>query len=535
VDAVQGKSKSVYGTVTVLLVVGIVVVANLVSANLFTRLDLTEGRIYSLNPASKRMVSHLDDDFLVKAYFSANLPAPYNANAKYVQDKLEEYRAFGKGHFRFEFVDPGDDAVLEQEARKHRIPPVQVQVVEQDQIQVKKAYMGLVFLYQDRQETIPVVESPVGLEYEITSAIKKLTRDSDQPPLIGFLQGHEEPGLDQLTTLQQVFEKQYRLRPVSLADGVRVPEDMQLVVVASPRSAFSDWEKYALDQFIMRGGKVAFLLDKVDADLQMGRAMPVRLNLDEWLEQYGVHVNDDLIGDLQNPGMLSVTQQEGFFQMVTQVAYPFIPNLRDFNRDIVMVKDLERVGLYYASSVDTSVARLHGLRAEPLIYSSPRTMIEEGNYNINPQQQWKPEDFDRGQQILAAVVYGPFHSYFAGKPIPAPSDSADAPVPSLGDTTRSLSPETRLVVVGDGEFFVDRKGGNDRDNLLFFQNMVDWLMQDEDLIGIRSREVTDRPLRAVSEPTKRVVKYANILGSPLLVVVFGLVAWQARRRRKVEL
>jgi ABC-type uncharacterized transport system involved in gliding motility auxiliary subunit len=136
---------------------------------------------------------------------------------------------------------------------------------------------------------------------------------------------------------------------------------------------------------------------------------------------------------------------------------------------------------------------------------------------------------------VAAVVYGPFHSYFEGKPIPAASDSAEAPVPSLEDSTRSLSPPSRIVVVGDGEFFVDRKGGGDRDNLLFFQNLVDWLMQDEDLIGIRSREVTDRPLRTVSEPTKRVVKYANMLGSPLLVVVLGLLAWQLRRRRKVEL
>jgi ABC-type uncharacterized transport system involved in gliding motility auxiliary subunit len=91
------------------------------------------------------------------------------------------------------------------------------------------------------------------------------------------------------------------------------------------------------------------------------------------------------------------------------------------------------------------------------------------------------------------------------------------------------------VVVGDGEFFVDQKGGNDRDNFQFFQNMVDWLVQDEDLIAIRSRDVTDRPLRPVSESTKRVVKYGNMLGSPLLVIVLGIGLWQARRRRRIEL
>ncbi|HZM16455.1 MAG TPA: Gldg family protein [Candidatus Krumholzibacteria bacterium] len=526
----QGKRGSVFGVATAVLLVAILVVTNVVSSNFFGRIDLTEGNIFSLDAASKRIVGQLDDTFLVKAYFSKNLPAPYNANAKYVQDKLEEYRAYGKGRFRFEFVDPGSDAKLEEEAQKHRIPPVQVQVVEHDQFAAKRAYMGLVFLYQDRQETIPVVENPVGLEYEITTTIKKLTNPTGQLPVVGFLGGHQEPGLQQLNTVQQVFQKQYQLRPVELAGGQRVAADVQVLLVASPRSPFSPWEKYAIDQFIMRGGKVAFLIDKVDADLQTQRAMPVRLDLDDWLAAYGVRVNDNLVGDMQNPGLLTITQQEGMFRMMSQVPYPFIPNLRDFNRGNVMVKDLERVGVYYASSIDTSVARAHGLRCEPLIFSSPKSGVQEQAYNINPTTRWRPEDFSRGQQVLAAAVYGPFTSYFKDKPVPADSGAA----PALNEPTLPTSPENRIVVVGDGEFFVDDKGGNDRDNLLFFQNLVDWLVQDEDLIGIRSREVTDRPLKSVSEATKRVVKYANMLGSPVLVIVLGIAVWQLRRRRRVE-
>jgi ABC-type uncharacterized transport system involved in gliding motility auxiliary subunit len=119
--------------------------------------------------------------------------------------------------------------------------------------------------------------------------------------------------------------------------------------------------------------------------------------------------------------------------------------------------------------------------------------------------------------------------------VPAASDTGSAAAPDMGAAKIDQSPESRILVVGDGEFFADSKGGGDRDNLLFFQNMVDWLAQDEDLISIRSREVTDRPLKPVSEPTKRFVKYANMLGSPLLVVLLGIAVWQARRRRKVEI
>jgi ABC-type uncharacterized transport system involved in gliding motility auxiliary subunit len=245
-------------------------------------------------------------------------------------------------------------------------------------------------------------------------------------------------------------------------------------------------------------------------------------------------VDDNLVADIQNPGMLSISQQEGFFRMVSQVPYPFIPSLRDFNRSIVMVKDLEHLSLFYASSIDTSLARERGVTIEPLTFTSPKTLIQEGSFNINPTQQWNPEQFDRGQIVMGAVVSGSFSSFFSGKEIPAPSDTLEAS-PTLEDTTIAVSPETRLVVLGDGEFLVDEKGGSIRDNLLFFQNMIDWLVQDEDLIAIRSREVTDRSLRPITPAKKRLVKYANALGSPLLVVVFGVIAWQMRRRRKVEI
>jgi gliding-associated putative ABC transporter substrate-binding component GldG len=533
---VQNKRKlSIYGLTTALLLVGIVILANVVSANLFGRVDMTQGNIYSLSDASRKIVAGLQDDFLVKAYFTKNLPAPYNGNAKYVQDLLNDYKTYGKGKFKFQFVDPGDDAKLEQEAQKYRIPPVQVQVVEQDQFQAKKVYMGLVFLYKDRQETLPVVDNTAGLEYDITSNLRKLASENQELPAVGFLTGHGEPGMEELQTVQQIFAKQYRMRPVSLAGGARVPDDVQVLIVASPRTDFSNWDRFAIDQFIMRGGKTAFLLDKIDVNLQYQQAQPARLpGLDEWTQNYGFKVDDNLVGDFQNPGILNISQQEGGFRMMSQVPYPFIPSLRDFDKTNVMVKDLERISLYFASTIDTSAAKAKNLKVEALVRTSPKTMIEERTFDINPLQHWTPEQADKGQQVVAAVIQGSFASAFAGKPAPAASDTGQA-APDLSTPKLDKSPETRLLVVGDGEFFADQKGGGDRDNLLFFQNLVDWLAQDEALIAIRSREVTDRPLKTVSEPTKRVVKYANMFGGPILVIVLGIGVWQSRKRRKVEI
>lgn len=527
------KRLSVYGLTSTALVIAIVVLANVVSANLFARADLTDGNIFSLNPASKKVVADLDDDFLVKAYFSRNLPPPYNASARYVEDQLEEYRAYGKGRFKFTFVDPGDDAKLEEEAQKYRIPPVQVQVVEQDQFQAKKVYMGLVCLYKDQQEVLPVIDNPSGLEYEITAAMKKLASGHTDLPAVGFLSGHDEPPMDQLQTIQQVFAKQYRMQAVSVANGAPVPDDIEVLVIASPRRAPAAEERYAVDQYIMRGGKVAFLLDKVDVNLQYQQAMPIPLGIDDWTQAYGFRIADNLIGDLENPGILTVSQQEGFFRMMSQVPFPFIPSLRDFDRTNIMVKDLQRMSPYFASSIDTTGAAAKGLRVEPLIRTSPKTMLQERQFNIDPLQRWTPEQFEHGQQIVAAVVSGAFASAYAGQPVPVAADGTMPVPPSAPRLERS--PDSRMLVVGDGEFFVDGKGGGDRDNLLFFQNMIDWLAQDEALIGIRSRESTDRPLRTVSDQTKRVVKYANMVGGPLAIVLLGMFVWQARKRRKFEL
>lgn len=528
------QQKSVYGITTTVLVVAIVLVANIVSSNLFGRADLTKGKIFSLNSASKKVVGGLDDDFLVKAYFTKNLPAPYNANAKYIEDQLEEYRAFSKGRFKFSFVDPGDDAKLQEEAQKYRIPAVQVQVMEKDQFAVKQAYMGVVCLYKDRQEVLPVVDNPSGLEYEITSAMKKLASGQQELPAVGFLSGHDEPGMEQMQTVTQVFQKQYRMRPVSVANGQRVPDDIKVLLLVSPRRNLSAWERFAVDQYIMKGGKVAFLIDKVDVNLQYQQATPLQLAIDDWTQAYGFKVADNLIGDHDNPGILNVSQQEGMFRMMSQVPFPFIPSLRNFDRTNVVVKDLQRFSPYFASSVDTSAARAKGLKAEALVLSSPKTLIQERQFNINPLERWTNEQFDKGQQVVAAVVSGKFTSAFKGQPVPAANDSGAVAAPDAG-MRLDESPENRVLVIGDGEFFVDGKGGSDRDNLLFFQNMVDWLAQDEALIAIRSRESTDRPLRTVDEATKRVVRYGNVIGGPLAVVLLGVGVWQSRKRRKFEL
>ena len=165
-----------YGKVLLYLIV--VVLINLVGLNLFTRFDLTANRVYSLSPASKEVVATLSEPLTFKVFFSANLPAPYNGVERYVHDLLQEYALAGNNYFNYEFYNPaGDDetAATNQElALSYGIQPVQIRAIEQDEVKFQKAYMGLAIIHGDLVETLPAISTTEGLEYQLTTTIKRM-------------------------------------------------------------------------------------------------------------------------------------------------------------------------------------------------------------------------------------------------------------------------------------------------------------------------------------------------------------------------
>jgi gliding-associated putative ABC transporter substrate-binding component GldG len=517
-------------TVTgILLLLGVLVMINLVSIYWFTRLDLTEGKIFTLAKASKDVVKKLPDRMTVKCYFSKDLPAPLSSNARYVRDQLEEYRANSNGNFFFEFKDPGSEEELEKEAQSYRIPPFQVNVVQADKVELKKVYMGMVFLYGDKTETIPVVQQTSGLEYDITSTIKKIV--SDKIPKIGFLQGDGEVDIySAMSNLSQSLQKNYMVQTVDLSGGKMVPEDLDALLIVAPQSTFSEWAMFAIDQYIMKGGKVGFFINMVEANLQEARANRKSLNISDFTQNYGFRINADLVVD-QKCGMINIQQRQLFFTYTTSVPYPFFPIIRDFDKKSTLVKDLEAIGLFFPSSID-SIAPTAGasFNFTPLAWTSEKSNRISGRFDINPTSPgFSQQEFPMAEITVAATVMGTFHSYFDGKPVPV----VEGGEPFSGEL-KTLSPETRIFVVGDGNFPQDAYLGN-RTNADFFMNVVDWLAQDESLIQIRTRDVTDRPLADISEGLKRLTKYANIFLPVLIVILIGVIRWQIRRKTKLEI
>ncbi|MCF7811180.1 GldG family protein [bacterium] len=521
------KSTNIFAPVNVLLIIVNIVVFNFISNNIFGRIDLTENRVYTLSNVTKEILRELPETLTIKAYFTRDLPAPYNNLATFVEDQLDEMKAYGKGKFQYEFLDPEDEEKLKEEAEKFRIEPIQVNEVKADKMEFKLAYMGMVLIYEDKQEVIPVVQSFENLEYEIVTKIKRITTDETQT--IGFLEGHGEAALrEAMTYLDRELRKMYELKPVDLTTRNDIPEDIDLLCIVGPLEDIPEKDKFAVDQFLMRGGKLLLAANKVKTELSQMKAERSPLRIDPWTENYGFRLEDQLVMDLNAPTLPFQTMTR-YGRQITMVRYPLFPEISNFNRDLVALRSLRQVRMYFPSSIDTSFAvDLDSVQITPLLWTSERSTFQNSPYDINPLTQQGKYNYDQAHLPLGVLLQGKFTSFWKDKSVPLNEEGE----PVSEDDIIPVSSDTRIVVFGDAFFFQDQYVVQGLDNLTLVLNVIDWLAQDERLISIRSREVSSRPIGEVSDSTRRTVKYSNLLIPPLLVILFGLFRWRVRKASK---
>ena len=198
------KNKNSFILYTGGLLVGLLLL-NLIARDIFDRYDLTDNKMYSLSSSSKSIVSKVDDLLTMKVYFSDDLPNELGNTRRFLQDILEEFSAYSDNNIRFFFHNPESDKDMEEQARKDGIQPVQMQVIENDKVEIKKVYLGMVLLFEDKKEVIPVIQSTSGLEYLISTKIKSLI-DIDKKK-IGLAHLDSETGLktDNLSLTSKLF------------------------------------------------------------------------------------------------------------------------------------------------------------------------------------------------------------------------------------------------------------------------------------------------------------------------------------------
>ena len=481
----------------IVVAIALVSLGNLVSRNFFFRLDLTENQIYSLSPSSKVILEKIDDFLTAKVYFSENLPGQYGNTRRYLQDILEEYAAYSDGNFRFEFYRPDDDEKLALEAQKSGIQPVQLQVLENDKFEVKRIYMGMALLYGDKREVLPVIQTTTGLEYEITTRIKKLVDDNRS--VVGVANtGASAPAMERVSAR---LREAYDVRSIFLSAGV--PNDIEMLLINGVVDSLSEDALGALRNYINSGGNLFLAQSKINGDLQAQRGTPIQSNIFDILEPFGVSLADNLVMD-RICGTVTVSQQRGFLRFNSAVEYPFFPVLQSFP-DHEIVNSLEQVQMLFSSEIVYDTADSTRL-VKPLLVTSDHSGAAAGFINLNPIQNQAFQSLNEPGKVVG--VY-------------ATSDSLENVM-------------SQLVLVSTSDFLLDGGGGQVPSNGIFVMNAVDVLIGDRDLVALRSREITTRPLQTVDDATRTTVKTFNIVLPVLLVILYGLIQWRlvvARAKR----
>lgn len=520
--SVNRKALGLSAVAGTLLVVALLVVVNLVSTRFFGRLDLTEDGIYSLSDASRGVAVDLEDPLIARVYVTSDLPPQIMLVRQYLLDLLAEYRAYGGGNFQFEVVSPSTPEE-ESEAQSYGIRPFQVNIREADKIEMKLVYLGLTFIHQDRQEVMPVITSTTKLEFNLTSAIRRVTQRTLGN--VGVLAGTSGASLAAgLQQMQTEVSREYQIREVDLSESP-VPSDITTLIVAGPKAGLSDSALYHLDQYVMRGGPVLFLLDGAQPNMAAspqqggGIAFPIGSNIDTLAQFYGAAPKPELVIDARhNP--VRAMQNMGFIQIPVAVPFPLYVVGSSSGEPHMLSENLDRVDLLFVSPL--KITPQEEATVTVIVRSSEKSGVRTLPTMARPPLDIPDAEYNAPGQPLAVAIEGILTSPYA--------DSVKGALQLLGPAYDpnflGRSPQTRLIVVGDGDLVSDQ--GFSPSNRVFLLNALDWLAGNDLLIELRSREIQDRPLDELDADTRARIKWANLLGPTLFVLAIGLFRWRRR-------
>jgi gliding-associated putative ABC transporter substrate-binding component GldG len=488
-------------TAQVLLIVAVLVVLNFLADIFFLRLDFTADQRYTLSESSKSILRSLDEPVTVTAYFTEDLPPEYAASRQDFKDLLTEYANVSRGNVVYEFLDPGNDPAMEQKAVSSGIFPMQMNMREKDEVVLKKIYMGAVLQLGEKSEPIPAIQPGAAMEYDLSTAIKKLSVTSKQS--IGLLQGHGEPGKAAMPQAMQAMDVLYSVEPLILNPELDLRK-YKAIAIIGPTDTIPEQHLRMLDGYLAGGGNLFIAMDRVNGDFTTVQGTPVETGLERWLAQKGLVVESNFVIDA-NCGSVSVRQ--GNFPFPVQIPFPYLPKLQTFAEHPI-TEGLEQVMLQFGSAItytgDTANQYI------PIAFSSDKSGTKSTPLYFEVNKRWGDVDFPLSKITLGAVLRGTL----------------------AGDLPSSI------VLISDGQFPVNGEGQRGQelpaDNINLLVNAIDWLSDDTGLINLRTKGVTSRPLDQVDDGKKSLLKWLNFLLPIILILIYGIIRMQRRRNLKVK-
>ncbi len=554
--------------IKLLFLVASIILIGFVSNQVFFRIDLTGDKRYTLSDVSLDILNDLDDVVFVRVYLDGDLPVGFRRMRNSIREMLDEFRAVAGNRIQYEFIDPL--GIVDRDVREdlHRelyrkgLRPANIEISERGGGRSQKlAFPGALVTYKGMEMAVNLLKnnpalpaeqnlnnSVQGLEYELISSFYSML--SPEAKKVAFLEGHGE--LDELLVagISDAIVNYYDIYRGRIDErNLRSLDDYDAVIIAKPLLPFSETEKYIIDQYIMNGGRVMWFIDPVAIDLDSltyqseAVALINDLNLDDQLFRYGVRLNPSLVMDMNCliiPVNVALADEAARFVPAPWYYSPLLAG----NEQHPVTRGLNYVKAEFASVIDT-VGTDPRVKREVLLRTSGDTRVVNAPMLVSletARRQPDRREYNMPHQPVAVMLEGQFTSVFSNRLISGIIGREDPQFRESGD-------ETRMLVVADGDIIrnditvpggvpeplplgYDRYSGQTFGNREFIINALNYLLDEYDLMELRTRELQLRLLdRARVREQMTFWQTINLAIPVILVVLSGLIYNWLRKRK----
>lgn len=571
--------------ISLIVTLAVIVLVNIIGSFVYTRFDLTSEKRYTLSNTSKEILKNLDDYVYVRVYLEGDFPAPFKKLRKETKEMLDEFRAYSK-FVDYEFINPSESPdpaerqetykILWQSGLNYYTETVQTN----NGMQQIMVWPGVILSYRENEMPIDLLSGESGqtqetvlnnsaqdLEYKLISAIKDISTNSRQT--IAFVDGHGELSDNEVYDIANTLSKKYNIKRATLNEQVTaltkrdfdrdsnivIKPAFDAIVIAKPTMPFSEKDKFIIDQYIMYGGKVMWLIDPVSASMDslqsaestMGLAL--NLNLDDQLFKYGLRLNRNLLLAYPCAQIGLVTGQGTNLQSMLLPWYYF--PLLSAATDHPIVRNIEAVKADFVSSLEPTTSAPE-IQKIPLLKTSDYTKVSSAPVYISLDilnQRPNAQMFPQKGLPTAFLLNGVFSSLYENRMPEAIMDS-----PEIGFKTHSIP--TSMIVIADGDIIrnqlaqldyakknnkkvgsplplgYDQYTNNTYGNKQFIENAMSYMLEGEGLISVRSRELKIRLLDMNKVNANPILwQIINVVLPSAIMILFGIVLAILRKKK----
>jgi len=543
-----------------------VVLINYIAGYFFFRIDLTSEKRFSLSPVSKEMVAKLDSPVKIDLFLDGELPAGFRKLQRAVKEKVQDFNAYSSMRIRFELHDPYKMTENQEERNKLfdrlislGLTPTDLRLKKEEGTVTHLIFPGAVVRYKDFELGVNLLKnnprlpaevnlnnSIETLEFELVRALKQLIED--ERPVVAFLGGQGELGVSMTQDFRNALLENYEVKDVVAPGLLDTTQKPSVLIIADPTTRFEEQDKFYIDQYLMRGGNLLWLVDPVQVSLdslsrgESTLAFPRDLNLMDQLFRYGVRINPDLLQDVDCLMMPVNTSLDASKPKYTPAPWYYSPLLSP-SQDHEISRNLNRVVSEFASSIDT-VGGNPNLKKSVILHTSPYSRKLSTPMEVSLQSINNPPArnlFTEHNLPVGVLVEGTFPSVFKNRMV----DQFD----QAGIEVLGKSAPAKMIVLADGSLIAnqltrkngkvqplplgfDRYSGQTFGNKEFLLNAVNYMCDESGIMSLRSQVFKIRLLDKIKIREQQVLwKSLNVALPILLVLLLGLVFNLVRKHR----